>query len=722
MKKTNQPEISGQKTDHSYYIIMLSVHGLIRGHKLELGRDADTGGQTKYVVELARALAELPEIGQVDLVTRLVNDPAVAGDYAEPIEIISEKARIVRIEAGPDEYLNKEELWDHLDIFADSLLEFVKAQKNPPNFIHSHYADAGYVGIRLANLLGIPLLHTGHSLGRVKRRRLLAAGLTPGEIEERFNMKRRIEAEEQTLAGAARVITSTNQEIEEQYELYDCYHPEIMRVIPPGVDLERFFPPDGQEKKAAIAAEIDRFLAEPEKPLILALSRADARKNIGGLIEAYGNSEKLKKKANLLIIAGEREDIGEMDSEAREVLNDLLLLIDRYDLYGKIAYPKHHHPEEVPVIYRLAAARQGVFINPALTEPFGLTLLEAAASGLPLVATEDGGPRDIIGNCENGKLVDPLDGPAMAAALLEVLNNNQLYHRWSTNGTVGVRRHYSWPAHARRYLEILQALEPDIPTRLPLLQRPASGKTVSDRAMFSDLDQNLLGDPSHLPEFTQLLRRHRKNFVFGIATGRRLDSAVRVLRQAGLPEPDVLITSTGTAINYAPELSPDKNWARHIDHRWTPHVVRRILDELPGLKIQPRKRQSRFKLSYYIDPRKSPSLDEINRLLYHEDLSVNTVLSFGQYLDILPLRASKGYAIRYFADRWEIPLENLLVAGGSGADEDMMRGNTMAVMVSNRHHEELSGLTDSEKIYFAQKPYARGIIEAIEHYNFFANN
>ena len=105
--------------------------------------------------------------------------------------------------------------------------------------------------------------------------------------------------------------------------------------------------------------------------------------------------------------------------------------------------------------------------------------------------------------------------------------------------------------------------------------------------------------------------------------------------------------------------------------------------------------------------------------MHQEDQSVNTLLSFGQFLDVIPLRASKGFALRYFADQWGIPLEHILVAGGSGNDEDMMRGNTLGVVVANRHHEELSKLVDLERIYFAQEPYAAGILEAIEHYDFY---
>ena len=95
------------------------------------------------------------------------------------------------------------------------------------------------------------------------------------------------------------------------------------------------------------------------------------------------------------------------------------------------------------------------------------------------------------------------------------------------------------------------------------------------------------------------------------------------------------------------------------------------------------------------------------------------LLSFGQFIDIIPSRASKGQALRYVAHRLDIVLDNLLVAGGSGADEDMMRGNTLAVVVENRHHEELSLLPEVDRIYFAGRRHAGGILEAIEHYDFF---
>ena len=120
------------------------------------------------------------------------------------------------------------------------------------------------------------------------------------------------------LEVAARVITSTYQEIEEQYGLYDCYQPDKMRVIPPGTDLEKFRPPDGSEAESAIAGELARFLKEPAKPMILALSRPDPRKNIIALIEAYHHSPRLQQMANHAVVAGNGDELRETAGGAQE--------------------------------------------------------------------------------------------------------------------------------------------------------------------------------------------------------------------------------------------------------------------------------------------------------------------------------------------------------------------------------------------------------------------
>lgn len=705
------------KSGKPLYILLISVHGLIRGHDLELGRDADTGGQTKYVVELARALGERADVEKVVLLTRRVIDSQVSSDYAEPFEKLSEKASIVRIECGEQKYLRKEMLWDSLETFSDNTLAYLKSQGRIPDVIHSHYADAGYVGSRLSHQLAVPLVHTGHSLGRNKGQQLLASGIKRSEIETTYNISCRIEAEETTLGVAERVITSTQQEIEQQYALYDFYQPERMRVIPPGTDLEKFFPPQGDEKSSDTANELKRFLNHPDKPIVLAISRPDPKKNIISLIEAYGESPLLQQTANLVIVTGNRDDIQGMENVSSTVLNDVLLTIDKYDLYGKVAYPKHHKSEEVSTFYRLAAASGGVLINPALTEPFGLTLIEAAGCGLPIVATENGGPVDIIKNCRNGYLINPLDRQSITEALLWILTDKKEWRRLSRNGIQGVRGHYSWQAHVEKYLSVIRPL---VEKTEPLSRMNLSRRSgvFRDRAIFTTLDLNLIGDRESLPGLLQTMQTHRKSTIFGIATGRRLDDALATLRQYNVPQPDVLISGQGTEIHYAPNLTEDTVWARHINHLWNLQAVCDILKDMPGLKMQPKIHQSAFKVSYYIDPEVA-DIQEIRQVLLRNEQAVNIIFSFGQFLDVLPVRASKGLALRWCAEQLGFPLENTLVVGVTGADADMLRGNTLGAVVDIHHQEELSDLANIDKIYFAKKHHAAGILEAMEHYEFF---
>ena len=700
------------------YILLISIHGLIRGKELELGRDADTGGQTKYVLELAKSLSKHPEIQQVDLMTKLLIDPQVSSDYSKPIEVLNPKANIIRIACGSNEYIPKEELWDYLDIFADNAINYLQSQAKMPDVIHSHYADAGYVGIRLSHQLGIPLVHTGHSLGRSKRKRLLASGISRDTIEKRYNMTRRINAEEDTLSSAERVITSTNQEINEQYAQYDYYEPQQMRVIPPGTDVEQFFSPVGNEWETHAFEVIAKFLKEPKKPIILALSRLDERKNIQILIEAFGRSQKLQNKANLVICAGTRHDPQDLDSNTQEVLTNLLLMIDRYDLYGKVAYPKSLPPEDIGVIYRLASLAGGVFVNPALTEPFGLTLIESAASFLPIIATKDGGPVDIIKNCQNGYLIDPLDPKNIAETILKVLDDPENWQSLAQNGFKKVKEYYTWDSHVDSYIKMLEPII-DKTERLPrrtLKRRPIM---YHNGAIVSSMDQNLLGDLESLKELLNVLAKKRKNISFCIATGRRLDSALRVLRQHNIPQPDALITSMGTEIYYSPELTRDVAWTNHINYLWNRQRVVSLLTELSGLTLQPKEQQSAYKISYFYDPNVAPSVDEIKKILLQNEQTVHVIFSFGQFLDIVPVRASKGYALRWFAQQQDIPLNRILTAGGSGGDEDMMLGNTLSVVVANRHTEELSKFSEVEPIYFSEKQFAAGILDGLNHYNFF---
>ncbi len=324
-------------------IALISLHGLIRGENLELGRDEDTGGQTRYVLELARALGEHPELGRVDLITRQIVDERVSNDYARLEEKIGENVFITRIPFGPKRYLSKTRLWPYLDVFVDQCLNHFQRTRSVPDIIHGHYADAGYGGAQLARLLGIPFVFTGHSLGRIKKARLLESGLSPDKIESRYLISSRIEAEEFALETCSLICTSTHQEVHEQYESYENYIPERMEVIPPGVDLSSFHPPREDDKtETQLQLDINAFLHEPNKPLIVAMARPDERKNLEMLVKVYGESPALQKAGNLVLILGSRDDVRSMPSGQKKVLMNILTLIDVYDLYGKVAYPKKH--------------------------------------------------------------------------------------------------------------------------------------------------------------------------------------------------------------------------------------------------------------------------------------------------------------------------------------------------------------------------------------------
>ncbi|XP_023530213.1 probable sucrose-phosphate synthase 1 [Cucurbita pepo subsp. pepo] len=531
--KTRLPRISSvdamevwasQQKGKKLYIVLVSLHGLIRGDNMELGRDSDTGGQVKYVVELARALGSMPGVYRVDLLTRQVSSPDVDWSYAEPTEMLaptsseglvgemgeSSGAYIIRIPFGPrDKYIPKELLWPHIPEFVDGALSHVIQMSkvlgeqigggNPvwPVAIHGHYADAGDSAALLSGALNVPMLFTGHSLGRDKLEQLLKQGrLSRDEINSTYKIMRRIEAEELALDASEIIITSTRQEIEEQWRLYDGFDPILerklrarikrnvscygrfmprMAVIPPGMEFHHIVPlegdmdveTEGSEEHPALSDppiwfEIMRFFTNPRKPMILALARPDPKKNITTLVKAFGECRPLRELANLTLIMGNREGIDEMSSTNASVLLSVLKLIDKYDLYGQVAYPKHHKQADVPDIYRLAAKTKGVFINPAFIEPFGLTLIEAAAHGLPIVATKNGGPVDIHRVLDNGLLIDPHDQQSIADALLKLVADKHLWARCRQNGLKNIHL-FSWPEHCKTYLSRIASCKPRYP-------------------------------------------------------------------------------------------------------------------------------------------------------------------------------------------------------------------------------------------------------------------
>ncbi len=178
--------------------------------------------------------------------------------------------------------------------------------------------------------------------------------------------------------------------------------------------------------------------------------------------------------------------------------------------------------------------------------------------------------------------------------------------------------------------------------------------------------------------------------------------------------PDVLITSVGTEIHYGKKCVPDLGWAAHIRYMWRKDALAEVLSQFKGLSLQAPENQREFKLSYIATPDKMPALSDIQDALRQASLHAQLIYSHDEFLDVLPVRASKGHAVRYLAYKWDLPLNQFIVAGDSGNDIEMLVGDTRAIVVGN-HSAELEHLKNTESIYFAKAHYAAGILEGLAH-------
>ena len=699
-------------------LLHLNLHGLIRAHDLELGRDADTGGQTLYVLELVKGLAARPEVDQVQLVTRLIQDRRISSDYAQKKEFIASNATIIRFPFGPKRYLRKELLWPYLDNLADQIVIELQYQEKLPDWIHAHYADAGYVGSLVSSRLGIPLVFTGHSLGREKQRRLLAAGVDHEHLEQTYSISRRIDAEELALAHANLIITSTKQESEEQYLRYGNYDSAKAKVVPPGVDASRFHSLHSTKEGKIVKSLLAPFLRQVDLPPLLTIARAVRRKNIPALVEAYGRSPVLRQRHNLVLFLGCRDDPRQLEKQQRDVFQQIFDLVDRYDLYGQIAYPKHHRRDQIPSIYRWAANRRGLFVNSALTEPFGLTLLEAAACGLPMIATDDGGPRDILAHCENGLLTDVTDLESLQDSLEEAGSDRNQWDCWSNNGIEAVSRNFSWDVHVCNYLGFMQKRLNSIQISKLVVQEQPVNSPFGKRLLLLDLDSGL----ENMAKDSLLSLSHNlKNFgpkqdnKLGVLTGRSVKAARQRYKELKLPEPSVWICRAGTEIYYGTDDQNDHFWQSFIGVDWDRSGVEVALSSLKDhLKLQQVEQQSCYKVSYLLRKVDKAILPLVRKRLRQKGQAALPFLRCHWYLDVLPLRASRTEAIRHLALRWGLTLDQIFVVASQQGDAELIRGLTSAV-VPAEHDPSLEELRSQQRVFFALGS-KNGLIDGLKHF------
>lgn len=682
------------------FILHVALQGCLRGSDVEYGLTADTGGHIRYLLELARESANHPAIDRIEIVTRAFEGGAFGRRYAAGIEPVEPGCRIVRLATARPDYLPKEQLWQEHDSFVAALVRHLRGLDRLPDLVHAHYADAGLVAARIRAELGIPFLFTAHSLGRVKQDSL------PPDCPETACIGRRIAIEEQAIAGADGIVASSRDEAERQFAGYESYEPGRIRIIPPGSDLASFAP---AEVPPAVADSLRRFLRRPELPVVLAIARPVTRKNLRALVHAFGSTPSLRAHANLVILAGNRDRLDTLEPEIARNVAELLQLIDQYDLYGSVAYPKTHEPADIPGFYAFARERRGVFVNPALNEPFGLTLVEAAASGLPVVATGSGGASDIVGDAGNGILVDPHRPEAIARAILRILGDDAEWDRCSAKGRDAASG-YDWPGHVSRYAAFAAGL------CRPALQasRP---RRDEHRLLVSDIDGTLIGCRDSVRRFAAW-QAQQPDLLFGLATGRSFHSALSILAQSDAPFPDILIASTGSEIYL---LDPngttyrqDESWARQISVGWDRTAVAELIRRDGRLALQPPLEQRPRKLSYFSDG-DADHLIRTRDLLADAGHACSVIRSHRRYLDILPLGVSKATAIAHVQQMFELDRDSVVVAGDSASDVEMLRSAPQAVLVAN-HADELATLPDLSHSYIARRRFAGGVMEGVEHF------
>jgi mannosylfructose-phosphate synthase len=405
-------------------ILMLSLHGYVSAEP-ELGRP-DTGGQVTYVLEMGKQFAQLGYT--VDLVTRQFDEQPDCDD-------ISERFRIWRIPFGGRDFIRKEDLHDHLDEFVAHLLAQVQQTGRRYAVVYSHYWDAGWAGQKIADELGLPHVHTPHSLGWWKRANM-APELDETEMEATYRFKERLRKEFLIYRACQQLIATTDHQTQILQEQYDVLERQIA-VIPPGLDEQRFSP---------VWSEISRELREQYKVQpndILTVGRMATNKGYDLLLQALPTVVSLVPGTRLIAAIG-----GENSQRDEGGLAELKAQAEQLGIGERIIWSHHIPDDELADYYRSAA----VFSLSSRYEPFGMVAVEAMACGTPTVVTAHSGLAEALHFGTQALIADPTRPIEYGALLALPLLYPRLANELSVEGSRFARRNFGWTGIARRVL------------------------------------------------------------------------------------------------------------------------------------------------------------------------------------------------------------------------------------------------------------------------------
>ncbi len=669
-------------------ILAIALGGCLRGEPA-YGITEDTGGHITYVLGAMRALARHPQVTTAEIVTRMFDAPELGEVHACKQESLGPKLCITRIDSGNREYLSKERLANDIPAFTKALIADLRSRPQLPEIVHAHFADAAKVAKAVRDALGIPFIYTAHSLASDKAQAMDG---------QHHVLSARIAEEDAAVASADAVVGSSRDECERQLLSYPSADQTRIHRLRPGIDQDQATGTDIAGASDLIAP----FLRHPGRPIVLAVARPVAKKNLVGLVEAFAADPKLRQSANLVILAGLRISIECGEKEQVDVLRQLIDTIDANDLHGCVAYPRQHTTAQVRGMYALAAETGGVFVNPAMMEPFGLTILEAAVHGLPVVATKHGGPTDIIEELQHGTVVEPRDPADIAQAITGLIGDRSRWDAASSNAKRNIRS-VQWEHYASGFVSVAREAIGQKPER--------SINAVKNKLVLCDIDNTLTGCRNAAQKFADFISE-RSDVVFGIATGRSLIEARRLVREWNLPIPDVWITSVGSEIYWdtSSGLKADWQYEALIAKNWQPRAIGDALAKVAAIEPQNGVDQRQYKCSYFTLQDTAESC--VRNTLAERGLAAKVIRSHDCLLDVLPRNAGKGAAMRHVAAKLGIAQARVFVAGDSGNDLDMLEAAANAIVVSN-HDPVLARLRGRPSVYFARAPYAAGALEGV---------
>lgn len=403
-------------------VAMISLHT----SPLDQPGTGDAGGMNVYVRELSKRLADRGL--EVEIYTRATSSDLPTVVEADP------GVRVHHVHAGPFEGLHKEDLPGQLCTFARDLLRAEAGHEQGWfDLIHSHYWLSGQVGALVRDRWGVPLVHTMHTMAKVKND-LLAAGDTPEPAA-------RLLGEQQVVEAADMLVANTDLEAKQLIDLYDA-DPAAVEVVHPGVDLSLFAPLD--------QAEARRRLQLPEHALVpLFAGRIQPLKAPDVLLHAVAvlleRDPALRERLVVPIVGGPSGT----GLEHPDSLAELAAALGLTDIVRFV-------PPVAQSVLREWYAAASVVVVPSYNESFGLVAIEAQATGTPVVAAAVGGLTTVVRDGVSGFLVEGHDPADYATVLGRVLTEPGLRSTLAAGATAQAQN-FAWERTADQMLEVYRA-------------------------------------------------------------------------------------------------------------------------------------------------------------------------------------------------------------------------------------------------------------------------